>query len=399
MMTRTRAQSTTANVSAGARFVRSLAFGLALLGLAAGAHAQDAGNAVQIHGFGGWAYAQTDDNSYVIGTKQGTYDNLSMALNVNGTVTERLTVVGQFELARRPGFDTLETRLDFAFAEWKFADTLKLRAGRVKHPFGLYGEIFNVGTLRPLYTLPLSIYGAERFTANAVDGMGLTGSYAWKGWGVNYDVYAGRIDGRFRFNGSGYEEDEVQLGLVEESFGFDEVLGARLSIQPPVDGLAVGVSSYTGIGRGIFGNGRETALATHAEYRKGPGQIRAEWGTSFGNDISRYDAYYIEAAYTVWKGLKVAVRWDNWESHMNEDMRAYVEQAMPHILKIQDHHDVTLGVNYWFNPGFVVKANYHMVKGNRYASFGDFEDLEAFPTTGEIRRDTKMFVLGAQFSF
>ncbi len=393
----TRTQSVGMARNAG-RAVECLAFGAILLVTAASARAQESASPVQIHGFGGWAYAQTDDNSYVFGTKQGTYDNLSMALNVNGTVTDKLTVVGQFELARRPGFDRLDVNLDFAFAEWKFADTLKLRAGRVKHPFGLYGETFSVGTLRPLFTLPLSIYGPERFTANSVDGLGLTGDYGFKGWNLTYDLYAGRISGKFRFNGAGYEENQVQLGLYEAPFGFDEVVGAKVNVQPPIGGLAVGVSTYRGLARGMWGNGPETALVAHAEYVKGPGQIRAEWGTSFGNDMARYDAYYFEGAYTVWKGVQLAARYDNWVGHIKGDLQFY-EQFYPHVLKIQDSHDFTLGLNYWFNPAFVVKTSYHWVKGNRFAAQDDYEDLKAFPTTAQIKRDTRMFLIGAQFSF
>lgn len=374
----------------------TLVLGIALLA-ATTAGAQDFGEKVQVHGFGGWAYAQTNGNAYLIGTEQGNYDNLSMALNASGTLSDKLTVVSQFELRQRPGFESLETRLDFAFAQWRFSDALKLRVGRVKHPFGLYGETFNVGTLRPLYMLPQSIYGPERFTANSVDGLGLTGSHDIRGWGVTYDVYGGRIDGKFRIIGTGQEEEDVRLGLYEASFGFDEVFGARLSVQPPVDGLAVGVSSYHGLGRGYFGNGPETALVAHAEYAKGQGQLRAEWGTTFGNDISRYDAFYIEGAYKVWGGLQLAARYDGWEGHVKN--REMYELLMPYILKVQDSHDFTLGVNYWFSPELVVRGEYHWVRGNRFAAPNDFDVLSAFPTTNEIRRDTGMFVIGAHFSF
>ena len=70
-----------------------------------------------------------------------------------------------------------DVELDYAFAEWFVSDALKIRMGRVKHPFGLYGEIFDVGTLRPFYLLPQSIYGPNGFTAKAYNGVGLTGNY------------------------------------------------------------------------------------------------------------------------------------------------------------------------------------------------------------------------------
>lgn len=53
-----------------------------------------------------------------------------------------------------------EIKLDFAFGEWAFSDALKFRMGKVKCPFGIYSEVFDVGTIRPFYALPQAIYGA-----------------------------------------------------------------------------------------------------------------------------------------------------------------------------------------------------------------------------------------------
>jgi hypothetical protein len=370
----------------------------AILAMALPAWTEDAGGKVDIHGFGGWAYAQTDDNSYLIGSKGGNYDNLAFALNVNAKVTERLTVVGQFELAQRAGFSSEEQNLDFAFAEWKISDALKLRAGRVKHPFGLYGEIFNVGTLRPFFMLPQSIYGPERFTARSVDGAGLTGSHNFGKWGLSYDLYGGRINGKFRIAGAQLDADERQLGLYEAAFGFDEVIGARLNVQTPVEGLTFGGSTYRGIARGYYSSGaRETAIGGHAEYSKGPGLLRVEYGTILNEPLVRFDCFYAEGSYKVYKGLQLAARYDLWDGKVKD--RATIEQFVPWVLKIQHNRDIGLGVNYWFNPAFVAKVNYHFVHGNRYAMPASDQVLTDLPTTGQIKPDTKMLVLGAQFSF
>jgi hypothetical protein len=393
----TKIQMTSRRTGAARGAIRALMIGGAVLVLAPLASAQQTGQ-VEMHGFGGWAYAQTDDNSYLIGSKGGNYDNLSLALNINAKVNDNLTVVGQFELAQMAGFPDEEESLDFAFAEWKFSDAMKLRAGRVKHPFGLYGETFNVGTLRPFFMLPQSIYGPERFTARSVDGISLTGSHNLKKWGLSYDLYGGRINGKFRITGAQFKPEERQLGLYEASFGFDEVIGARLNVQTPIDGLMFGGSGYRGIARGYFSNGtRETAVGGHLEYVKGPALLRVEYGTILNEPITRFDCLYAEGAYKVWKGLQLALRYDSWEGHIKN--REIFETAMPWILKIQDSHDFGAGINYWLNPAFVFKVNYHSVRGNRYATPASDEVLTNLPTTGQIRRDTKMVVIGAQFSF
>jgi hypothetical protein len=63
---------------------------------------------------------------------------------------------------------------------------------------------------------------------------------------------------------------------------------------------------------------------------------------------------------------------------------------------MQEHRDVGIGVNYWLNPAFVVKLNYHVVRGNRYAAA---RDSAAILQGQPFRNDTRMLVLGAQFSF
>jgi hypothetical protein len=360
----------------------------ATLGLAQAARAQSP--SVELHGFGGWAYANTDGNNLLIGTDEGSYDNVAMALNVTGKVSDRLTVVSQFEFQQRPGYEEMDQTLDFAFAEWKVNDSFKLRAGRVKHPFGIYGEIFNVGTLRPFYTLPLSIYGPQRYTARSVDGLGITGTKNWDGgWGLNYDVYAGRIAGELRIRGFGTPGEELHLGSQSLAFSFDEVLGGRLVVTTPVDGLSLGASAYHGKATVAVLSGieaKETALDLQAEYQAEPVLLRAEYGTVFDDPTISYDTFYVEGAVKVYKGLQLAARFDRWQGDLQE---AFIPPG--YDSSSMKHRDIAFGLNYWLSPSFVMKASYHIVQGNLFALPDD--------PTALLAHDTNMFVVGTQFSF
>ncbi|HUL58265.1 MAG TPA: hypothetical protein VLU43_03280, partial [Anaeromyxobacteraceae bacterium] len=60
------------------------------------------------------------------------------------------------------------------------------------------------------------------------------------------------------------------------------------------------------------------------------------------------------------------------------------------------HDEIALGLNYWFDPGFVVKASCHAVRGKRFAEAED--PGTAYPWNEPTER-TDLFVVGMQFSF
>jgi hypothetical protein len=370
---------------------------VAAVALAGSATSQTLGE-VEVHGFGGWGYAETDGNGYLIGSEAGNYDNASFALNVAARPAEKLTIVGQAELQQRAGFDELDVRLDYGFAEWRFSDALRLRAGRVKHPFGIYGETFNVGTLRPFFLLPTSIYGPERYTARSVDGMGVTGQFNWSsGWGLQYDVYGGRIAGELRISGVDLEIEETQLGLQSVPFGFDDVIGGRVIARTPIEGLSLGASGYRGVATGFFSVGEsEIVVGAHAEYDAAPWLIRAEWGTIFEEPILRFDTYYGETAYSFSNGLQLAVRYERWKGDLDDFIATLVP---PFVHELQDHEEWAFGINYWLDPAFVIKLNFHRVEGNRFANPTNPEARTAAFETAAFEKRTNMVVLGAQFSF
>ncbi len=73
-----------------------------------------------------------------------------------------------------------------------FSQKLKLRAGKVKQPFGISAEVFDVGTRRPFFELPQAVYGPIGLVGESYKGIGFTGSFDVQGgWGLAYDLYGG----------------------------------------------------------------------------------------------------------------------------------------------------------------------------------------------------------------
>lgn len=369
---------------------------VALAGLPA--FAQSTSGIIDIHGFGGWAYGKTDGHKYSLGLEGGNYDNAEFALNVSAKPLDKLSIVAQVRLESGTGEEQAE--LDYAFAEWMFHDALRVRAGRVKHPFGIYGEVFDVGTVRPFYSLPQSLYGANGFTARAYNGAGITGNVPLGKWGVQYDVYGGQIEGDFETPGllstvkDYFAEPNITFGYrVENAYG------GRLNITTPVDGLTVGTSAYTGQAYTDLSNvdtDKRDVIAAHAEYVLRGFAVRSEWGHLKNGSDFEVDSGYAEASYRIGEHWQVAARWDQLEVTLPGTNLSRLPKIFPQLL---EHQETTLGLNYWFSPNFVVRGSYQMTDGNRFAFPETSDEVKVALATGLLDRKTNMFLFGAQFSF
>jgi hypothetical protein len=380
------------------RFNRVLSC-LALAALTAvPAFAQTAGSTIDIHGFGGWAYGKTDGHKYSLGTEEGEYDNAEFALNVSAKPLEKLSVVAQMRL--ESGSDEKQAELDYAFAEWTFSDAARVRVGRVKHPFGIYGEVFDVGTVRPFYSLPQSLYGANGFTARAYNGAGITGNVPVGKWGVQYDVYAGQIEGDFETPGL-LSTSSQYFAEPSITFGYrvEDAYGGRLNITTPLDGLTIGASGYTGQAHTDLSQvdtDKRDVVAAHGEYTRGGFALRSEVGRLENGTDFTVDAGYVESSYRFTEHWQAAVRWDQLQVELPGTNLSNLPGIFPQLL---EHREAALGVSYWFSPNFVVRGSYQRIDGNRFAFPETSDQVKAALASDLLERDTDMILIGAQFSF
>lgn len=373
---------------------------------------QDVGE-VSIHGFGSWGYGQTDGPHYLHGSEEGHYDHAQFYLNINANVTENLTVISQF------GFEQSDsgTRYDFdyAFAEWKISDQLRLRIGKVKHAFGIYGEILNVGTIRPFMTLAQGIYGPHGFVGKGLNGVALTGTiHSNSGWEIRYDLYYGQLKTYLEMPAIltfffAQDPNTLHDGMVAYEKDIVELTGGRISFSTPIDGLNFGFSGYTGKDKsGVEGvgsiSGDQTSYGTHLEYLSSNLWIRSEYihltqnartgEAQNQNSETVTNCFYFEAAYKLFDHWQLAFRYEQSEADITELDEAMLPRFFQEYLI---HKDIVFGLNYWFSPNLVIKASYHMVEGITYA-WPHFDDPMAF-LMGEFDNESKLFQIGAQFSF
>lgn len=371
-----------------------------MLGLAGAASAVDLGDKVVLHGFGGWAYAKTNGNAYILGDEDGDYDNADLTLNVTATPWENLTLVGQVQFREDDQGDAT-AELEYSFAEWAFSDSLKLRVGRVPHPFALYAEFFNVGTLRPFFLLPQSIYGPQAVIAEFYNGVGITGQHHSPGqFGIQYDLYVGQLKGEFRVPSLLAADPSQQLnGFVDAKFDTRDMIGAKLDLLTPVDGLKFGISAYNGeqVLSAVQGGGVPTDIDTwglHAEYLSERWTVRSEFAHQEREDAFETNGGYAEAGLRFHEHWEVAARYEDWDFDLLLPI-----PFPPVVSQTERHEEFALGLNHWFNANFVLKLSYHDITGNRFAFPDDPAEIEQALLFGILDDSTELVVVGAHFSF
>lgn len=330
-------------------------------------------------------YGRTDGNTYLGGNEGGNYDNTLLALSVAGQLSPSLRVIGRLAVNEEG-----TAMVDWAFAEWKIADALRLRAGKAKHAFGNYGEIIEEGTLRPFFYAPQSIYGRANMVGEGYKGLGLTGFLRLGGWGLAYDLYGGDLD--LETSNALARIADPSLPPEEELLVFtSDMIGARLSLETPVDGLVFRASAYSGNEEenpAAADDVRHTVAAASAEYVTDAVALRAEYAYAVERATTTTSAAYLEAAFKLAMGLQLAGRVEgSWTK-----LEGYTGSS-----RSLRHREAAVGLNYWFAPQFVLKAEYHLVDGNRFAS-APFEEGTLPTELPEPSETTHLFFLGAQFA-
>lgn len=357
---------------------------------------------VDLHGFSEWIYGKTDGNPHQAGNKDGNYEHSMLSLNIFAKPYDKLTISTQVEWAN--DMDTTSVQYDYAFAELYLTDTFKLRIGKVKHPFGIYGEVLNVGTIRPFLYLPLGIYGKQGFIAEGYNGVGITGAFYFNhGWDITYDLYGGLLKSKVAFPSLlmyGFSPEEAYLSddVILANTDISDMIGGRLIVNTPLTGLSIGSSAYMGkeeLDNGGLFRGDHTTYGCQIEYLLDNLWIRSEYAYHEIEDRMESDGAYAEIAYMFRDHFQLAVQFD----YSNSDFESIDIDKYPSFVKeTLEHEGVAFGFNYWFNQNFVIKMSYHMVTGIRFA-FPEFDDALDFILKDEFDRKTRLFQIGAQFSF
>jgi hypothetical protein len=294
----------------------------------------------------------------------------------------------QLVIATQLGFDQEDVELEWAFAEWRFDDAFRLRAGKVKQPLGNYMELQFVGTARPFFTLPTSVYGPAEIGAASYSGVGFTGEVSSdSGWALQYDGYGGAIEldafEPFEVLEPGYVPETGEAPTEEnEELLVENIVGGRVSLASPW-GVTLRLSGYGGKLDNHEAS-RPTLLVAGVSllYRGEKLWVSTEAFQSAELGAETHRSAYAEVAWFLTPHVQLATRYEAARTTMED-----FDGGSP-LLR---HDEVGAGVNYWFNPQLVVKGSFHLARGKKFAR----DDADA--TSSPDR--TRLFVAGAQFMF
>jgi hypothetical protein len=342
---------------------------------------------LSINGYGSWAYGATNLNEYTIAGHGGDFDSGDFALALTSRLSDRAVVAAQLHFfPERTGLS-----LDWAFGEWRFSDQLRVRLGVLKHPFGIFGEVVNVGTLRPFFLISSSVYGTTEISGSGVNGLAFSGLIRpGKGWELSYDLYGGSLKLHVeevipkvlqQVQGTLQPGGTLDIQVEETKY----ILGGRLIVATPLEGFELRLSAY---GTPVHEeNGPRVIVGPSLQYTSEAFIARLEYFYFWEDGSQRAHAAYAEAAYFLTEQFQVGARAEIYDT---------IAFKSPLDSSLFEHRELAATFNYWFDPGLVVKLSFHAIDGNRFAFPAPLDDALL---AGTLHRTTFATIIGMQFSF
>jgi hypothetical protein len=124
--------------------------------------------------------------------------------------------------------------------------------------------------------------------------------------------------------------------------------------------------------------------------------VRSELVSQERPGLFETDGGYVEVAYKLSESWQVSARVEDWDLDLIGDLPP---QLPAFAFQLQKHEEVALGLGYWFNPNFVLKASFSQVEGNRFAFPDDPAEIGLALSTDNLENDTDLLTFGAHFSF
>lgn len=189
-----------------------------------GGRASEPEEQFQLHSYGDLSHERStvDASGMLLGARE-TSSNLSLV--GIWQVTDRAKVWTQLFRSSELG----KIRVDWAFVDFQTTGAQTLRLGRIRLPFGIHNEMRDVQALRPTASMPFMYDEELGLVDEAFDGASLEQNFQIGASTVKLEAYGAA---------------QLQSGGAEIARG--SVVGARMVLETPVEGLSLRGSAYSG---------------------------------------------------------------------------------------------------------------------------------------------------------
>lgn len=310
----------------------------------------DGGAKLAIHGYLSQAYAFSDPYQVLGIPKDGTADYRTAALQFRATMSDKDAFVIQFSQERLGQSPVMKTKsevdLDWIFYERRITDSLSVRAGKVKIPFGIYNEVRFVGPALPLFRAADVFYGEGSFTFETVNGAVLSSKlFAGHRFSLDVDLYGGEW--------SFLQEDNATRARAQG-------VGGQIWLKTPLQGLRVGFAGHRSTASNVLGA------------PEGAKQNRNKWAASLDGNFARFrvnvefeeDSFGsgdFEAGYAL-----ASFRLSDKLSLTAQFSRSHLELGPPVGLATELGRDYAVGLSYACQRHLLLKAEHHWASGHTF---------------------------------
>lgn len=309
---------------------------------------------------------------------KGTSDYQNIALQFRFDVNESNNFIVQLthkRLGLNPLMEiTRDIELDWGFFEHRPTPSSYIKFGKVSLPLGIFNEVRDVGVLIPFYRVPSSVYTESRISSEAIEGVVFGIQFPiGKGWSIRSDFFAGQ----FRWGEWANIENPLGNGFKTnvQRVDIESVLGTQLWLNTPLEGLRTGISGYYGVTKNGFGlnvlSGVENPTVGNYlasfEYDFDAAVFRAEGNIIAVSGSPFYlQNYYLQSSFNLWNNFVLNAQFESIDSK-NIIVPFYLREILPkrHV-DSELHRDYSIGLNYIFSTGFVMKLEAHTTRGLLY---------------------------------
>ena len=206
---------------------------------------------IAIHGFVSQGYLKSTGNNYLAKSMRGSWEFAEVGINFGTNVSDDMRIGIQLFTRDLGELGNFNFEFDWGFADYTWYDEISFRLGRIKMPYGLYGEYRDLDIVRPGVLMPQSVYFESlRDLLVAFNGLQIYGTIdvGSSGFGsIDYSLFGGSIMGpgsgeksstALFFNNRAYEQSRsTPLFRTRNDSVNPWMAGASLAWATPVQGL------------------------------------------------------------------------------------------------------------------------------------------------------------------